>query len=550
MTAGTLVLGAGPVSAQAQPPFVPPGCAGGVVPNPSVEQGSPPGGYTFSPAAPVPSGTPNSKRPKLYTASGYQYDGGKYALISTPDKMISTAHATMKAVPGGVYTLTDWTGVSEDDLNRAGGAHETGLRFSDAANKVVLENKLKVAHAVEADGKLGRQDFPPSIAPAAATSVRFFATTNYNRIMWDCVHLRVAAYSVKAEVRNPANGSWGPSATIEAGAGANYRITVTNDGTDKLADIKVDAPWCDTRPAPIASLDGGKSTSVTCDHANVTEADNDQVNTVTVSGAKHPGGTLPDKTATATIKVTPPPAIDEAGDFAWTDLDRNGLQDNGEPGVPGMKVTLKDASGTTVGTATTDAGGKYLFGKLKDGTYQVCFDLNALPGYAFTTKDVGDDAKDSDADPATGCTATTTVGPGKREDLTLDAGIVAPLNKLGDFVWLDKDKDGLQRRDEIGVPDVRVLLKDADGKPLGEPTVTGPDGRYVFGDLPDGSYQVCFDVNALPAGYADHRLTEAGVAHHNGTDSAADPSTGCTPVTKLGPGTREDLTRDAGLIAP
>ncbi|KFU79093.1 SdrD B-like domain-containing protein [Amycolatopsis lurida] len=531
MTAGALVAGILPASAQAA--TVPPGCTGGAAPNPSVEQGSPPAGYTFNPAAPVPPGTPRSKQPRLSTAGGYQPDGGKYALISTPDKMVSTAYAAMKFVPGGVYTLTDWTGTN---VQRADAVQETGLRFYNGSGKVVLENKLKVVHAVEADGKLARQDFPPSIAPPSAGSVKFFAATDRNWVMWDCVHLRVDSFSARAEVRDPASGAWGATATLEAGTTANYRFTVTNDGTTKLTAIKVEDPYCDANPAPIATLEAGKSATVTCDHKNVTEADNGHVSTATVSS-----GTLPKKTATTTttIKVTPPPAIDEIGEFVWNDLDRNGLQDAGEPGVQGVKATLKDASGKALGTLTTDADGKYRFTKLKDGIYQVCFDIAGLP-FTYTAKDAGDDAKDSDADPASGCTATTTVGPRKRKDLTLAAGLNAPSSRLGDFVWLDKDKDGLQSRDELGVPDVKVTLKDASGKEVGS-TVTGPDGRYAFERLTPGSYQVCFDAGS-------RQLTRSGVAHYNGTDSAADPATGCTPVTS--PGAPEDLTRDAGLLDP
>nr|WP_233621646.1 SdrD B-like domain-containing protein [Amycolatopsis sp. WAC 04182] len=529
MAAGALVAGIPPAAAQAE--TVPSGCTGGAAPNPSVEQGSPPSGYTFNPAAPVPPGTPRSKQPRLSTASGYQPDGGKYALISTPDKMVSTAYAAMKFVPGAVYTLTDWTGTN---LRRADAVQETGLRFYDGSGKVVLENKLKVAHAVEADGKLARQDFPPSIAPPSAGSVRFFAATDRNWVMWDCVHLRVDSFSAKAEVRDAASGAWGATATLEAGTTANYRFTVTNDGTTTLTAVKVEDPYCDVNPAPIATLEAGKSATVTCDHKNVTEADNGHVSTVTVVS-----GTLPKKTATTTIKVTPPPAIDEIGEFVWNDVDRNGLQDSGEPGVQGVKVTLKDASGTALGTLATGADGKYRFTKLKDGIYQVCFDIAGLP-FAYTAKDAGDDAKDSDADPATGCTATTTVGPRKRQDLTLAAGLVAPTSRLGDFVWLDKDKDGLQSRDELGVPDVTVTLKDASGKEVGS-TVTGADGRYAFERVLPGSYQVCFDVGS-------RQLTRSGAAHHDGTDSAADPATGCTPVAS--PGAPEDLTRDAGLIEP
>jgi hypothetical protein len=86
-------------------------------------------------------------------------------------------------------------------------------------------------------------------------------------------------------------------------------------------------------------------------------------------------------------------------------------------------VTLKDGAGGTVATTTTDGGGKYVFEKLKDGTYQVCFDVPN--GYQATIKDAGDDTMDSDAGPD-GCTPPTTVGVTKREDLTLDLGLVPP----------------------------------------------------------------------------------------------------------------------------
>src|SRR4030095_7938846 len=35
------------------------------------------------------------------------------------------------------------------------------------------------------------------------------------------------------------------------------------------------------------------------------------------------------------------------GDFVWEDIDGDGLQETGEPGLPGITVTLLDSSGTT-----------------------------------------------------------------------------------------------------------------------------------------------------------------------------------------------------------
>src|SRR5207248_11759034 len=135
------------------------------------------------------------------------------------------------------------------------------------------------------------------------------------------------------------------------------------------------------------------------------------------------------------------------------------------------------------------------------------------------------------------------------EDLTLDAGIIAPVNRVGDYVWADKNANGIQDPGEPGVPGVKVTLKDDTGKTIAtQSTVDG--GKYLFSDLPDGSYQVCFETSSAAGDLAGGALTKANAAGHNGTDSAADPASKCTPVTKLGAGQREDLTLDAGLVGP
>ncbi|MFS8096220.1 hypothetical protein LFM09_03685 [Lentzea alba] len=241
------------------------------------------------------------------------------------------------------------------------------------------------------------------------------------------------------------------------------------------------------------------------------------------------------------------------GDFVWVDTNRNGLQDDGEPGVQGVTVVVKKADGTQVGDPKqTDAQGKYLFDKLDDGTYKVCFDLSTLPaqyaGYVLVGKDAGDDTKDSDAG-ADGCTPETTLGPQKRQDLTLDAGIAPPNNVLGDFVWADKNRNGLQDGDEPGVPGVTVSVKDGTGAPVGQPKQTDPQGKYLFNQLPNGTYQVCFDLSTAPAEYAGYLLTRPN-AGDDGKDSDADLTSKCTHTTTLGPDKREDLTLDAGIRPP
>jgi hypothetical protein len=111
------------------------------------------------------------------------------------------------------------------------------------------------------------------------------------------------------------------------------------------------------------------------------------------------------------------------GDLVWVDHDENGLRDDGEPGVAGVSVILKDDKGKPLRTASTDAAGWYRFGDLPDGTVTVCF--TATPGYRFTGPNAGDDTLDSDPVPTSGCTAPVNLGPGNRENLSVDAGLVA-----------------------------------------------------------------------------------------------------------------------------
>ena len=77
------------------------------------------------------------------------------------------------------------------------------------------------------------------------------------------------------------------------------------------------------------------------------------------------------------------------GDRVWYDLDGDGLQDANEPGYAGLVVSLRNAAGTTLASATTDAGGHYTFANLASGNYRVAVALPA--GYQGTLKDQGAD---------------------------------------------------------------------------------------------------------------------------------------------------------------
>ncbi|MEZ4728978.1 MAG: SdrD B-like domain-containing protein [Caldilineaceae bacterium] len=82
------------------------------------------------------------------------------------------------------------------------------------------------------------------------------------------------------------------------------------------------------------------------------------------------------------------------GEFVWEDENQNGVQDPGEPGLPGVTVTIQSSAGTT--TTTTDNTGHYTFTNLLPGVpYTVTFTTPSA--YTTTLVNSGsDDGVDSD----------------------------------------------------------------------------------------------------------------------------------------------------------
>ncbi|UUX95088.1 SdrD B-like domain-containing protein [Aquabacterium sp. J223] len=244
------------------------------------------------------------------------------------------------------------------------------------------------------------------------------------------------------------------------------------------------------------------------------------------------------------------------GDRVWFDTDRDGVQDDGEAGAAGVKVTLigggvdgviGTADDTEVSTVT-DGLGNYRFDHLTPGTqYQVQF--SDLPAdHTFTSRDVGDDAADSDADTVTGKSQIVTLTPGEHNP-TLDAGLVTKPASLGDRVWFDADRDGVQDDGEAGAAGVKATLIGGglDGvigtaDDTATVATTDANGLYKFDGLIAGTqYQVQF--SDLPAGY---QFTSKDVGD-DAADSDADAVTGKSQIVTLAPG-EHNPTLDAGLV--
>ena len=112
------------------------------------------------------------------------------------------------------------------------------------------------------------------------------------------------------------------------------------------------------------------------------------------------------------------------------------------------------------------------------------------------------------------------------------------LIELGDYVWFDENKDGIQDPNEKPIKDVVVNLYDEKGKKIAT-TKTDKNGYYVFKDLKPGKYEVEF---IAPKGYT---FTKEKQGIDAGKDSNANPETGRTGIIDL---TENDYTWDAGFV--
>ena len=254
----------------------------------------------------------------------------------------------------------------------------------------------------------------------------------------------------------------------------------------------------------------------------------------------------------------------------YNDTDATWINDRGiDKPFEGVTVRLLDANGNPVKdssgadiTATTDANGNYTFNRLPLGDYKV----EVVPDHATVD---GENVSLSDYTQTYGYQTSTKrseAGKGKLTTPTIslttsnanvskvDFGFVKPVS-VGNFVWFDANKDGIQDADEVGVAGVTVTLTDGAGNPvidLGgnpvKPVTTDANGKYEFTNLMpnvdrivanagEENYKVTFTV---PAGYSATTSHAAfdGEKDSNGTESSVTLTEG-----------QNDETVDFGLVA-
>ncbi len=299
---------------------------------------------------------------------------------------------------------------------------------------------------------------------------------------------------------------------VVVGADTTFTITLTNQGPDDATGVVVG----DALPAglTLVSHDGGASfdpgdltwtvgnlaagATRTLTFVVTAGAAGTYTNVAQVTGANEPdadstpGNDDPseDDQDDATVEVSAVQAATLIGDEVFFDADQDGVRDANEAGIEGATVTITRVSDGQQLTDTTDANGLYLFtsfpgeDSFPEGDYRVEVAVPAVAGSGLTRLTT----------PAAYDVTVVLDADDRFESLTNDFGFVL---RLGDFVWYDDDQDGVQDADEQGIPNVELILQDANGNELGR-VRTNSSGIYGFA-LPPGTYRVVVNTATLPA---------------------------------------------------
>ena len=151
-----------------------------------------------------------------------------------------------------------------------------------------------------------------------------------------------------------------------------------------------------------------------------------------------------------------------------------------------------------------------------------------------------DDGDDMDSDPETDDTVDEDGdGDGDDDDEDEKTIVVNQTIEIGDFVWLDRNGDGIQDIGEPGIENIQVKLYNKRDL-LVKTTVTDINGYYLFTDINPDEYYVKF---IYPSQYS--------VSPKNKTDDARDSdidNSNGNGTTQLYNITSNNYTIDAGLL--
>jgi len=233
--------------------------------------------------------------------------------------------------------------------------------------------------------------------------------------------------------------------------------------------------------------------------------------------------------------------------LAWLD-NGDGIRQTSETALTGLQnFSLYRSTDTTIGNAddqfvngvATDAAHNYQFTGVAPGNYYV---KSVVPSnHVITLLNQGaSDLVDSDFSPTTQNSGLIVVTAGSTTS-NVDVGFLPGTASIGNFIWNDVDRDGIQDVSETGLAGVTVKLFNSANAQVGSTFTTTSTGLYSFDGLQPGQYYVTVTP---PTGYL---ISPKDQGANDTLDSDADPTSAATPLITLAAGTSQTQW-DVGLF--
>jgi hypothetical protein len=214
------------------------------------------------------------------------------------------------------------------------------------------------------------------------------------------------------------------------------------------------------------------------------------------------------------------------GKRVWLDENQNALQDPWERGVGGVCVNLYAENLDLLQQTSTDSNGYYGF-NVSAGRYLVAF---AKPdGTEFSRKDVGNDDKDSDVDPASGWSDALDVAS---SFLHLDVGLI-PSENLVPTSELPPAQVGPVRSGRLVYADIADFFVDSClifAYASSEVLVELPKCAFVDHNLQGGGYML--EIDELKR-LAEERRDEGITSRYVSNIFSDEPPAGGQPASQL-----------------
>ena len=448
------------------------------------------------------------------------------------------------------------------------GVEKTLTTTTDANGKYKFENLAPGDYKVTVDQASLTTACPVCTAQTHAPSGNLTASENQTLSLSSKVTLSPGKMSNDSQdwaFTGPANTAIAKTITDPAaepaggftpGTTVTYTITLTNEGPNPATGV-IAQDKLPTGVTFVSSTGDGTYDAATGKwdlSDEVIEKDATRTRTIVVRVTPEAAGSIVtntatiehqdqfgDKTADNTSSVPLTAGYTIAGKL-YNDANASFSSDNGENPYSGVTVALLKKDGTPVldkdgnpVTAVTDADGKYSFAGLPLGEYKVDV-VNPTSGPLAGTKPL---------EAYTGrykTSAEVTIKAETGSVIDVNFGFVKPAS-LGDYTWMDVNRDGIQDADEPALPGVTVTLTYADGSAVTDASgnavtakTSDANGKYKFENLLPGDYKVSFQA---PAGY-EATTSDAG------TDRALD-SNGATASVTLAQD-QTDETIDFGAV--